>query len=106
MPQPKLHASAAARQSSYRNRQEDARKSVLAAKGLPPLPSISTLPGWPRWKASVDAARALLQQALDEMNDYFNDRSESWQEGDRGDEHQQRIASMEAVIDAIAELNF
>jgi len=106
MPQPKLHASAAARQDSYRKRRENARLIELAAKGLPPLPVISSLPGWPRWKASVEAARQLLNQTLAEMEEYFEDRSESWQEGERGDEHQERIASVEAVVDAMSELNF
>lgn len=106
MPQPKLHASAAARQDSYRKRCEKARGIELAAKGLPPLPTISSLPGWPRWRASVEAARALLDQTLAEMEEYFEDRSESWQEGERGDEHQERIAAMEVAIEAMSELNF
>jgi len=106
MPQPKLHASAAVRQDSYRKRRENARRIELAAKGLPPLPTISSLPGWPRWKASVEAARVLLDQTLGEMQDYFDDRSESWQEGERGDEHQERIAAVEVAIEAMNDLNF
>lgn len=105
MPQRKLHASAAARQDSYRKRCENARRIELAVKGLPSLPAISTLPGWPRWKASIDAARVLLDQTLDEMQDYFDDRSEAWQEGERGDEHQERIAAVEVAIDAMSDLN-
>ena len=35
MPQPRRHASAAARQAAYRSRREQARQGELAAKGLP-----------------------------------------------------------------------
>ena len=106
MPQPKLHISAAARQNSYRKRCEKARRNELAAKGLPSLPAISTLPGWPRWNASIQVARELLDQTLAEMQEYFDDRSEAWQEGERGDEHQERIALVEAAVDAMSDLDF
>ena len=104
MPQPKLHVSAAARQAVYRKRREQARKAELAAKGLPSLPKISTMAGWPRWNASIEAAHELLDQTLNEMQEYFDDRSDAWQEGERGDAHQERIASVEAVLDALNEL--
>ena len=68
------------------------------------LPSIATIPGWTRWNASFTAAHALVANSLSEMQDYFDDRSESWQEGERGEEHQERIASVEAALDALAEL--
>ena len=38
MPQPKLHASEAARQAAFRLRREQSRQAELAAKGLPALP--------------------------------------------------------------------
>ena len=52
MPQPKQHASNAARQAAFRARREQARLVELAGKGLPSLPMISSLPGWARWNAS------------------------------------------------------
>lgn len=104
MPQPKIHASAAARQAAYRARTEQARQAALMAKGLPPLPVIPTLPGWPRWNAALTTAQELIACTLSEMQDYFDDRSESWQESDRGEEHQERIASVEAVLDAVGDL--
>jgi hypothetical protein len=105
MPQPKYHVSAAARQAAYRKRCEKARKSALAAKALPALPTIPTMPGWKRWNASFVAAYEMIADTLSEMQGYFDDRSESWQESDRGDEHQERIASVEAALEALAELS-
>ena len=104
MPQPRIHDSAAARQAAYRARREQARKADLAAKGLPSLPVIATLPGWTRWNASLMAAHAMIACTLEEMNGYFDDRSESWQVSDRGEDHQALIAAVEEVLDGLGGL--
>jgi len=104
MPQPKKYASPAARQAAYRARQENARQQTLARKGLPSLPVIATMAGWARWNASFRNAHEMIADSLGEMQDYFEDRSESWQAGDRGEEHQEKIASVEAVLDALSDL--
>jgi hypothetical protein len=106
MPQPKLHASAAARQDSYRKRCEKARRIELAAKGLPSLPAIATLPGWPRWNGSIEAARELVERTVEEMQEYFDERSEEWQESERADEHQEKIDSAQTLLDAFGDLTF
>jgi hypothetical protein len=104
MPQPRKYHTNAARQEAYRARCEQARQIAQAAKGLPSLPPIASLPGWPRWNASFTAAHALVADSLRQMQGYFDDRSESWQESERGQEHLERIASVEAVQDALGEL--
>ncbi len=104
MPQPKQHASAAARQAAFRARREQRRQAEMAAKGLPVLPSIPSIPGWPRWNASFQTAYQLIAESLSEMQDYFEERSENWQESQRGDDHQEKIASVEAVQDALSDL--
>lgn len=104
MPRPKIHASAAARQAAFRVRREQSRQAVLVAKGLPGLPAIPSMPGWPRWNASFASAEELLTDTLSQMQDYFDARSESWQAGERGEDHQEKIASVEAVLDALSDL--
>ena len=104
MPQPKKHTSAAARQAAFRARREETRQTALAAKGLPSLPMISSLPGWARWNASFKAAHALISGSLGEMQDYFDARSEIWQESERGEAHQEKISSVEIVVDALSDL--
>ena len=104
MPQQRKYNTNAARQEAYRARREQAGQSGLAAKGLPPLPAIATIPGWTRWNASFTAAHALIANSLSQMQGYFDERSESWQESERGEEHQEWIASVEAAVDALAEL--
>lgn len=104
MPQPKKHASPAERQAAYRTRCERARQNQASAKGLPSLPSLATMPGWSRWNATFQMAHALMDGAVSEMQEYFDDRSDTWQESERGEDHQERLASTEAVLDALAEL--
>jgi hypothetical protein len=106
MPQPKCHASAAARQAAYRKRCDSARRVELASKGLPSLPAISTMPGWSRWNASLNAARELVERAVEEMQEYFDERSEEWQESERAEEHQEKIDSIQTLLDAFGELTF
>ena len=104
MPFPKKYASQADRQKAYRGRCKQARKIEQAARGLPALPAISTMPGKPRWNASLAAAHELLSCTLSEMQDYFDERSEAWQEGERAEEHQERIDSLQAVLDNLDEI--
>jgi hypothetical protein len=104
MPQPRKHASPADRQAAYRARIEQARQRAASAKGLPCLPPLTTMPGWPRWNATFQMAHDLIDGAVSEMQDYYDDRSDAWQESERGEDHQERIASVEAVLEALCEL--
>jgi hypothetical protein len=104
MPQPKKHTSAAARQAAFRARREETRQTALSAKGLPALPIISSMAGWARWNASFKAAQELIADSLREMQDYYDARSESWQGSDRGEAHQEKIASVETAVDALSDL--
>src|SRR5438270_11247665 len=104
MPQPKKHQNHAEGQAAYRRRQEQTREVERTARGLPHLPAIPTLPGWPRWSVTFTLAHALIEGALREMQEYFDDRSDTWQEGERGLAHQEKITSAEAVLEALGEL--
>lgn len=105
MSQKRIYPSHAARQAAYRARRECARQAALEAKGLPPLPAIATVPAWPRWRSTFAAATQLLTNSLTEMQDYFDLRSQSWQESDRGEKHQEQIALLEAALEALGELS-
>jgi hypothetical protein len=101
MPQPRMHASHAARQAAYRRRQEQARGKQLREKGLPHLPAIATLPGTARWTGAISQANCLLTTVVAEMQGYFDERSEEWQDGERGEDHQQRIEAIQEIVDAL-----
>jgi hypothetical protein len=87
----------AARQAAWRKRHAQSHAQALAAKGLPATPAISTMPGTARWKAQHALVLATLESMHDEMQSYFDDRSPTWQEDERG-------AAMSVRIEAIAEL--
>lgn len=98
MPTPKKHATPAARQAAWRARHAEARDRERAEKGLPPAPAIPTMPGTARWNALLVQARAAIGTAQEEMQAYFDDRSEEWQGGERGEALQERIDALEAIL--------
>jgi hypothetical protein len=104
MPQQRKYSSSAARQTAYRARCEQTRRIEIAAKGLPALPAIPSMPGWLRWNAIFKMAHALMEGAVSEQREYYDDRSETWQAGERGEDHQERMASAEAAADVLSEL--
>ena len=88
-------------QAAYRQRQKQAMQEQLKQKGLPAAPLIPTIPAAPRWTALLAAARANIETARDEMQAYFDDRSEVWQESERGEAMQERIEQLENTLDTL-----
>jgi hypothetical protein len=81
-----------------------ARKAELTERGLPPLPPLPSLPGKARWRGAIRRALQLLTLVRDEMADYFEDRSEVWQQSDRGVVHQERVETLEELLPTLEEL--
>ena len=104
MSQARKYASAAHRQAAYRLRRSQAGLAQLRERGLPALSPIPTMPGAARWKAALVHAEHLLSTVSEEMQGYFDDRSEVWQESDRGEEHEERAAAVDEVLDALRDL--
>jgi hypothetical protein len=104
MPQPRIYPSAAARQAAFRQRAQQARLEELAAKGLPALPRVTSLPGTARWRALLEQAQTLLETAATEMQDYWDDRSEVWQEGDRAEQMAENIDAIQQIAGSITEV--
>jgi hypothetical protein len=70
----------------------------LAARGLPGLPRLSTFPGTVRWNAAVSQAQLLLETVRSEMEDYRADRSDAWQESERGVSFGERIQALDDLV--------
>jgi hypothetical protein len=47
----------------------------------------------------LEQTKATLRTMLDEMQAYQDERSEEWQESDRGEALRERIAALEAIAD-------
>ena len=104
MPQQRRHQDNAAKQRAYRARQAQARREEQQAKGLPPAAPLSTLPSRARWQALITQARLALETARDEMQAYYEDRSEAWQEGERAATLAEQIDQLEVILNDLEAL--
>lgn len=104
MPMPRRYHNHAQRQAAYRERQTKARKEELTRRGIPPLPAIPTLPGWHRWNAMAEQSLWLLNTMQQEMQDYFDQRSEAWQESERAETLSEHLQAVEEAIAAVEAL--
>jgi hypothetical protein len=104
MPTPKKYESVAKKQKAYREREREARLQELEKKGLPATPAIPTMPGTARWRALENQSLAALSSVVEEMRTYFEERSESWQESERGEEFSARLDAIEEVCSSLEEL--
>jgi hypothetical protein len=105
MPQPKIYGSHAQRQAVYRQRCQEARRRQLQEKGLPELPAISTIPGETRWRQAIANAGQLLALVEQEMQAYYDERSEAWLESDRGQDFQERIEAVSEAKQSVEDLS-
>lgn len=100
MPRIKEHESPAARQRAYRERQQAARAAEQQEKGLPPSPPLPNAQSKARWRALIERAHLMLETAQTEMQEYHDERSETWQESDKAEELRNWIEQVEQAKDA------
>src|SRR5208337_4963936 len=98
MPAKRKYDTAGERQAAYRMRRRAAYHELLAAKGIPPMPKTPTMPGHRRWETMLQMASQLAQTAHSEMQDYFDLRSESWQESDKAEAFTERMDELADLI--------
>ena len=101
MPQPRKYANRADQQAAYRQRRIDSDRELLAKKGLPPLPAIPTMPGNARWNAMIAQAYLLLSEAVVEMQDYHDDRSQEWQESTKAEDLLAKLERLQETMDQL-----
>lgn len=89
------YQSNALRQAAYRRRREGTEDAHVARR----MPSIPITPGRRRWNAMLKESSLLLDHAAREMEDYFDQRSEQWQDSEVGECLAQ---TLESAQDALA----
>jgi hypothetical protein len=104
MPTPRRYTNPAQRQAAYRQRVAEARRQELQARGMPPLPAIPTMPGVRRWEAMTQQALLLLQSVQEEMQEYCDERSDTWRESERGERVAERLQALQDAIAVVEEL--
>jgi hypothetical protein len=65
---------------------------------------LPTLPGRARWQALHTQARLALETARDEMHAYYEDRSETWQQGERAATLAEQIDQLAVVLNELEAL--
>lgn len=101
MPQPAKYKNQAARQAAYRARQEQAARDAAKQRGLPPLPALPAMPGTARWNAALTLALRLVEEVGEQMQTYFDERSQTWQDSDRAQDFTTRQEDVEAAREAL-----
>jgi hypothetical protein len=94
MPMPRQYRTNAERQAAYR-----ARRSKVVPDGTPPA-----CPGYRRWTVLLTRARQVLTSVGDEMAIYQEERSEAWQESERGAVFSELLAAVEEIIGLLEDL--
>ena len=105
VPTPRKYESNAARQKAHRAGKAQAIKEQLAAKQFPGAAPIPTIPSMTRWKALHSNAQAALEAMQDEMQAYYDERSEQWQESDKGQHFQDLLDQTEQARAGVDELD-
>jgi hypothetical protein len=51
------------------------------------------------WNKAISQVTDLLEQTMSEMQSYYDDRTERWQESGSGEDFQERINELQEFID-------
>jgi hypothetical protein len=91
----------AQRQAAYRSRRRAAIDDIFAMRGLPSLPAIATIPGWPRWKEAMTRIGAQMEVIESEMTAYYGERSERWQESEQAQAFDENREILRQLIESV-----
>jgi hypothetical protein len=81
-----------------------ARLKQRALGQLPTAPILTNIPPEKRWKGSIDQAHTLLQTTREEMQSYFEERSEAWVESEKGEAFQERMDALDTLLEELNSL--
>jgi len=59
------------------------------------------MPSWARWQAAAQRIRTLIDELASETQNYWDDRSESWQESQKGQDFQEKIDLLKEAREAL-----
>jgi len=97
MPALRKYANSAARQAAYRTRCKTRGNST------PSVPAAGSV--YRRWEIMRKQALSLLNQVACEMETYHDQRSEAWQDSDRGEAFAETMESVADIVEALREFS-
>ena len=104
MGQPRRHCNPAAKQAAYRQRRAQASYRIAAVAPALALARVPATPGHRRWQHLLQHTQAVLATVASEMQEYYEARSEQWQEDERGAAFVTRCEALEEVVAALSEV--
>lgn len=97
MPAPKKYENSAQRQAAYRTRCKE--------RGGSPQAVPSTGAAYRRWEKMRKQAMSLLNQVVAEMEIYYDQRSETWQESEKAEEFNELMEAISETAEALADIS-
>ena len=102
----RMHCNQAAKQAAYRQRRAQASHRAAAVAPALALARVPATPGHRRWQRLLQHTQAVLETVTCEMQEYYEARSEQWQEDERGAAFVTRCEALEDALEAlVAALN-
>jgi hypothetical protein len=71
---------------------------------LPDRSALSTVPSEKRWRALVESAHDGISTVNEEMDDYGSQRSDAWQQSERGERFTERMLAISDMVEALESL--
>jgi hypothetical protein len=102
MPRPRRHESNSQKQRAYREREKLALSSSM--QNLPKPSGLSAVPSAARWRLMKKQALTILRQLDLEMQNYWDARTEDWQQSEKGDAFQEWIDKVQDAVQAVEEI--
>lgn len=96
MPTVRKYANAAERQAAYRRRCSARKREQMHPPPATPSPR--------RWKAMTAQALRILETAVSEMESYHDQRSERWQDSERGEQFREMMESLEEITAVLRDI--
>jgi hypothetical protein len=63
------------------------------------------MPGEARWTKAFQHAAMLVATTVSEMEEYYDARSEAWQESERGETFADRLSAAQELLSSLDELS-
>jgi hypothetical protein len=106
MPTPRKYANNAERQTAYRARrplpshsQSKSQKSTTGDSHVSPRLS------YRRWDAMIEQSLSLIRTVKEEMQLYYDQRTDRWQESERGGKHAETMETIEEIVYLMQDLS-
>ena len=105
MSAPRKYANNAERQAAYRARYASQVKIESGLRSLVAPPRIPPAMGHRRWNTMMVQACSMVETAIGEMEAYYEEKSEAWQDSERGERLSEKLESAQEIAALMRDLH-